>query len=176
MKTITMGALLVLGIMLSGCSMKYPMSAEEFRKMAPESMFGEVETFEINRSMSKIAKTFKSRANACLNKRLERQSCVRSGYGGTSCSTTIIDYNPTVRVSSRRVELHVQQEMEGNVITLGEVPKNGMYLLVADVTPISRNKSKLVIYGGSWGSDTLKKAIRGWASGRSKGCPDLTQG
>jgi len=175
MKSLMTGILVFVGLILSGCSMKYPMNADEFRQMLPGSMFGEVEKFEVNQPIGKIAKTFKQKADTCLSKTLQMQSCVRSGYGGTSCSTTVIHYKPTVRVSPQRVELHLQQSSE-NFVTLGEIPKDGIYSLVADVTPVAKNKSQVVIYSGSFGSDTIKKAIHVWSSGKGRGCPDLTQG
>lgn len=175
MKSLITGILVVSGLMLSGCSMKYPMNADEFRQMLPGSMFGEVEKYEVNQPIGKIAKTIKAKANTCLSKTLQRESCVSTGYGGVSCSTMVTHYKPTVIVSANRVELHLQQSSE-NFVTLGEIPRDGIYSLVADVTAISKNKSRVEVYSGSFGSDTIKKAIKAWSSGNGRGCPDLTQG
>lgn len=175
MKSLITGVLVVSGLMLSGCSMKYPMNADEFRQMLPGSMFGEVEKYEVKQPIGKIARTFKAKGNTCLNKTVRIESCVGTGYGGVSCSVTTIHYTPTVKVSANRVELHVQQKSD-NFITLGQIPQDGIYSLVADVTAISKNKSRVEVYSGSFGSDTVKKAIRAWSSGNGRGCPDLTQG
>lgn len=167
--------LLSLAFVVSGCSMKYPQNPTEFRQMLPGSMFGEVEKFEVNQPISRIARVFKARANTCLNKSIKTQSCMQTGYGGMSCSVTVIHYKPTVKTSAQAIELHLQQKSE-NFLTLGKIPEDGIYTLVADVRAKGKNTSELVIYSGSFGSDTLKKAIRAWASGKSRGCPDLAQG
>ena len=73
-------ALLVLAFM-SGCSMKYPLNATEFRQMLPGSMFGEVENVEVKRSLAKVGKSFKKKAKACLHKTLQTESCMNNGYG-----------------------------------------------------------------------------------------------
>lgn len=166
-------ALLVLTLM-SGCSMKYPLNATEFRQMLPGSMFGKVETLEVDRSLAKIGQTYKKKAKACLHKTVQTESCMNNGYG-YSCSTVTTNYIPTLKISSSRIELHMQQNSP-NMMALGKIPEDGIYTLVADITPLSKNKSQLVIYSGSFGSETVKKALKGWASGNSKGCPDLTKG
>ena len=160
--------------LVSGCSMKYPLNATEFRQMLPGSVFGEVEKVKINRSLAKISKTYKKKAKTCLSKTLQTESCVNNGYG-MSCSTYTTTYKPTLKVSSSKIELHMQQN-SSNMLALGKIPKAGIYTLVADITPLGKNKSQLVIYSGSFGSDTIKKALKGWASGKSKGCPDLSKG
>lgn len=174
MKTIKIVITFLALALMSGCSMKYPLSADEFRQMLPGSTFGEVEKVTINRSLSKIAKTYKKKAKACLSKTIKSESCMNHGYG-MQCTTMITHYKPTLKISSKHIELHMQQDSP-NMLPLGEIPKDGLYTLVADITPVSKNKSKLVIYSGSFGSDTIKKALKGWATGKNKGCPDLTKG
>ena len=171
MKYFTTIILLISGALSSGCSMKQAMNAEEFRQMAPQSMFGKIETFEVKQPIRKIASNFKKKAKECLNISLERTSCFSNGYG-QSCSTTMMHYNPRVLSNNKRVELHVQMDIEG-AVTFSEVPKGGMYMLVADAQYIGKNKSRIDLYYGSYGSDLMVKAIKGWASGRTKGCPDL---
>ena len=167
-------AALALLVLMSGCSMKYPLNANEFRQMLPGSMFGEVEKVDVNRSLAKVGKIFKKKVKACLDKTIQMESCVNNGYGMT-CTTKTIQYVPTLQVSSKKIELHIQQKIS-NILALGKIPEGGLYTLVADVASAGKNKSKMVIYSGSFGSDTVKKALKGWATGRSKGCPDLTKG
>ena len=175
MKIFTLIALISLGFLSSGCSVKQPMNVTEFKQMVPESMFGKSEQVEVKNSLKKIAKTFKKRADQCLKVSIRRQSCYSTGYGGRHCSTTVMHYKPTVLVSKKKVELHVQVDVEG-AIQLSEVPDGGAYTLVADVLPVSKNRSRLELYYGLFGSDIMVKAIKGWASGKSKGCPDLAGG
>lgn len=174
MKRLNFTVLIFLGVFSSGCAVKQAMNAEEFRKMAPESMFGKTKTVEVKQPLFKIARAFQAKAPKCLDITLKRSSCVSTGYGGTSCSTSLMDYNPTVKVSKQRVELHLQMNME-NAITFSKIPKGGIYTMVVDAEPISKNKSRLKFYYGSFGADTIVSAVTGWAAGTTKGCPDLTQ-
>ena len=153
--------------------MTQPKSAEEFRQMLPGSMFGKYESIEVNRPLSKVVSAFKKRAGKCLNVVIERTT---TNQYGQVMGTTNITYKPTVRVGKKKTELIVQQKPEGNVIILGEMPKDGMYFFVADASRIAKNKTKLEFYRGSIGSDTLARAVTNWAKGKNMGCPDLTQG
>ena len=77
-------------------------------------------------------------------------------------------------VTKKRAELHLQEKMEGS-IKVHKEPKGGYYSLVVDATPLGKKKTRLDIYGPSIGKKTMIKAIKGWASGTVKGCPDLTK-
>ena len=62
---------LTLTILASGCSMKYPKNAQEFRQMLPESMFGERETIEVNQQLTKVARNIKKKAHQSEGKKVE---------------------------------------------------------------------------------------------------------
>jgi hypothetical protein len=47
--------------------------------------------------------------------------------------------------------------------------------VVADATPIDKSRTRIDIYGPSVGTDTLVRAINGWATGENLGCPDMTK-
>ncbi|HEY9052168.1 MAG TPA: hypothetical protein VIQ03_11525, partial [Gammaproteobacteria bacterium] len=93
----------------------------------------------------------------------------------TSYSRIVTRYNPTVTITDKRAELHLQQNYESGVMTVSKVPPGGYYLFVVDATPIGKNKSKVDIYGPTMGYDTVIKAFKGWATGKNLGCPDLTK-
>ncbi|MDH5426360.1 MAG: hypothetical protein OEY29_15335 [Gammaproteobacteria bacterium] len=168
--------LLILPVFFSaGCSMKMPMNPAEFRQMVPESMFGKKDSYTVNRSLSKITKTFKQKSDKCLRKSIERTSCQSNGYG-TTCHKTINHYNPKIKLTKNKMEFTIQTSVEGNVIILGgDPPKGGMYQLVADITAVGKNKSQVDVYYGWAGSDMFVSAIKNWANGKTRGCPDLTQ-
>lgn len=169
------GLCLILGfLILTGCSMQQPKTAEEFRKMLPESMFGKHETVEVKRAYSKVVDTFKKRAGKCLNVAVERTTT--NGYGQVVGRSTIT-YVPTFKVGKKKSELHIQQQIEGNAIVLGgEMPEKGYYMYVVDLFDAGKSKTRMEIYRGSIGSDTLTRAINNWAEGTNMGCPDMTQG
>ncbi len=89
--------------------------------------------------------------------------------------TILTTYKPTVLVSEKRAELHVQRSLKGNVIVPGKPPEGGDYFLVADATPLDRNRTRIDIYAPSIGANTLIRAVTGWATGENVGCPDMTK-
>ena len=159
-------------ILLSGCG-TMPQTADEFRKAIPGAFLGKFETLEVKRPFWKVAKAFKKMAPKCLDVTVKSTSSTNTGYGYTT-SVTHTTYKPTVVVTKKRAELHVQELIDGTIKVYKE-PKGGYYSLVVDATPINRKKTRLDIYGPSIGKKTMIKAIKGWASGKIKGCPDLTK-
>ncbi len=167
MRRIALGWILTLGA--AGCS-QLPQTADEFRQQLPGSFMGKLQTFEANRPVREVAKTFQARAPECLSVKVRTVS-----QSSTSYQNIVAAYKPTVVVSEKRTELHVQRKFERGVITPGKEPEGGHYMLVADATPIDRNRTRIDIYGPSRGADTMIRAITGWATGQSLGCPDMTK-
>ena len=57
----------------------------------------------------------------------------------------------------------------------GKVPPGGLYMLVADTTPLDKSRTRIDVSGPSVGTDTLVRAITGWATGENLGRPDMTK-
>ena len=154
---------------LTGCSLHHPQSAAEFRKLLPGSTFGEVEKFTVNQPLHKIGKAFKQKAPECLSASIRTESRTSTSY---QVYTTT--YKPTVKVSSKKVELHLQQHVD-NVLKVSKEPEGGYYMMVVDVTPINKTKSQVTMYRASFGNELIIKSIKRWANGKTRGCPDLTK-
>lgn len=168
MKSIAVAALAAAA--LAGCAVNFPQTAEEYRQAVPGATFGKTETLEVNRPFSQVASTFQRKAPECLNiavRMTERST--------TSYHVVETVYKPTVLLSKKRAELHVQIEYKKGVIVPGKVPEGGNYLLVADAYPLANNRTRLQWFGPARGHDTLIRAVKGWASGENLGCPDLTK-
>lgn len=157
-------------LVLSGCATHHPQNAEEFRQAAPGAFMGKKETFEVDRSYNDVARTFKKKAPQCLNIRVKTTSQTTTSY-----QVLVTRYKPTVMVSKQRTELHVQQHHETGVLKVTKEPEGGYYLVVTDAYPVSKNKTKIVMYRPSMGYDVMIKAIKGWATGKNMGCPDMTK-
>lgn len=156
--------------LLGACAIQHPQNADEFRQFVPTSSFAKIESFEANRPFRDVAKTFQAKAPECLNtavRTIERTS--------TSSMNILTTYKPTVVVTQQRAEVHVQRTLKGNVIVPGKVPEGGDYFIVADATPLDRNRTRIDIYAPKMGSSTLIRAITGWATGENVGCPDMTK-
>ena len=160
-------------IFLSGCMGSMPQTAEEFRLALPGAFMGKTENVEINRSFKKVAKSFKKMVPKCLDKTVKRTSSTPGRYGPQT-SVMITDYNPTVLITKNKAEIHLQEKMEGT-FKVYEEPEKGYYSMVVDATPAGKNKTRLDFYYPSGGKDVIVKAIKGWASGKIKGCPNLAK-
>ena len=76
-------------------------------------------------------------------------------------------------------QLHVQFTRSGEgvgILTLGgEPPANGMYMVVADITPLDGGKStKLDVYSTQvWRA--IPNALKHWSNATNMGCPDFQE-
>jgi hypothetical protein len=94
----------------------------------------------------------------------------------TSYQVITTSYKSTVVVGKDRAELHVQREFKGSgVITVGNPPAGGPYIIVADAYPLPGNRTRVQMIAPTKGQDVVIRAIKGWASGETQGCPDLTK-
>lgn len=148
-----------------GC-MSFPKTSQEFREKAPGAMFGKSKTVEVKRRYSDLSAMFKRKAAECLNG--EVVSTESGGYGTSHKVVNVV--KTEVNPSKKTTELVTRYKMGGN--TVGQ-PENGMILLVADVTAINGNSSRLDFYYGT--AARIVEAIETWASGEERGCPDLTR-
>jgi hypothetical protein len=133
-------------------------------------MSAKVETFEVERSFNEVARTFEKNAPKCLNQRIKTTS-----RSNTSYQVLVAKWNPTIVKSKDKVELHIQRHYEQGVMNISEEPEGGYYLMVVDAYPIGKKKTRVDLYRPSMGFKHLSAAIKGWATGKNKGCPDLTK-
>ena len=154
----------------AGCAGKMPMTADEFRQMAPGAFMVGVQNFEVKRSLREVGDTFRRRAPECLNVTIRTTSSAPGSY-------QVIDtrYKPTVVVSGERAELHLQQKHLRGVLHVYQEPEDGRYLFVVDAVPAGARATRVQIIGPSRGYDVIIRAVKAWADGSSTGCPDLTK-
>ena len=162
-------AFTVLCALLAGCAQQ-PQTAQEFREAIPGAFMGKVRTFEAKRPLRDVAKTFQARAPECLNVSVRSVS-----QSSTSYQNILTVYKATVVNNPQKAELHLQRDFKSGVLVPGKVPPGGLYYVVADATPIDKSRTRIDIYGPSVGTDTLVRAINGWATGENLGCPDMTK-
>lgn len=155
---------------LAGCAQNYPQNAEEFRRMLPGSFLGKVQTLEAQRPLREVARTFEARAPECLNVSVRTVSRTSTSY-----QNIVATYKASVVTMAQKAELHLQRHYESGVIVPGKEPPGGLYMLVADATPIDARRTRIDIYSPSMGVDVLIRAINGWATGENLGCPDMTK-
>ena len=154
---------------LLGC-ISHPQTAEEFRKAVPGAFSAKVETFEVDRPFSQVASTFQKMGPNCLSKTIKTTSQTTTSY-----QVIVTTYKPTVMVTGKKAELHVQFHHDQGVIAVSKEPEGGYYLLVADAQPVNQTKTRIDLYRPSMGHGVLIQAVKNWATGENIGCPDLTK-
>jgi hypothetical protein len=80
-----------------------------------------------------------------------------------------------VIVGKNKAELHLQRIFEKGVVMAYQEPPKGHFVMVVDAIPLSAKKTRIDIYRPSKGVDVIVRAIKGWASGKNLGCPDMTK-
>jgi hypothetical protein len=161
----------LLAVLLTAC-VAMPQNPDDFRKaVSGGAVMTKTDSYEVNRSTQAVAATFKQRAPECLGVQVRTVSQTTTSY-----QNILTTYTPTVVAGGQRAELHVQQlHKGGGVIYPQKPPEGGVYIFVADATPVSANRTRIQLYGPSKGYDVLYRAIRGWATGENLGCPDMTK-
>ena len=168
---------ILISAVVSGCAtMPMPQSAADYRQSFVQGGFGtKLESYEIKRSYSTVAKTLQKKSKECLDVTLIKTKCVNK-----NCKEYEAKYTPTVVSTSKKTELHVQWRRTPWDSTFlgssGEPPANGVYITVLDAEPAGKGKTKITVYGPSLDNlRTVPDAAKRWAAGTNLGCPDLTQ-
>jgi hypothetical protein len=156
-------------LVLSGC-VSHPQTADEFRKAVPSAFSAKVETFEVDRPFSQVSSTFQKMGPNCLAKTVKTTSQTNMSY-----QVIVTTYKPTVVVTGKKAELHVQMHHDQGVVNVSKEPKGGYYLLVADAQPVSQTKTRIDLFRPSLGHGVLIQAVKNWATGENIACPDLTK-
>jgi hypothetical protein len=164
----------VIVVLVAGCgtAAKNP---QEFRQSVTNGSMGfDKNSFVANRALSDIAKTFEVKSKECLNVKVERVVTMNTKYGPGSESSTFMTYRAKVISTGKQLALNVQIQITGSAFKVQEEPEDGYYLFAADVSPIDKSRSNVTLYFNSK-SNNLLEAVKGWTTGTSLKCPDLSK-
>lgn len=160
--------MVVVASLLAGCG-TWPMNAQEFRERASQNpIHSVVDTFEVARPLQDVASVMRKKSAECLDVAIK----LKRGFADAGTIT----YKPTFISHANRAELHVQRKAEGtNEHLVQEAPPDGLYEVVLDATPVSANRTKVVVYrmDNSVAAMALRSAVTHWAKGDNLGCPTL---
>ena len=156
-------------VLSSGCAVKQAQTAQEFRLLTPQIGYVDHETVTVDQSYPTVVNNFQKRADKCLT--VELLMTTTNRYGQTVNEQTL-SYTPTLVAGKAKSELSLQKNVSGGGMIMGKVPEKGMYILVADMTPAGKHKTRLDIYRNTYETDIIVAAVKNWASGKSLACPD----
>lgn len=155
----------------SGCvtSPNIPMNAGDFRSVIKqESKYAGKESYEVPVGINKVVANFFKLAPKCFNTTVKSTASNSFGHVGIS----YFHYKATVIPGKNRAEVHVQRYNEGDEVFI-EMPKDGMYTVVADATKLGHNKTRIDIYYEKTFGTTVAEAIKGWTHNKNLNCPVL---
>src|SRR2546429_9827442 len=158
--------------LLFGCASQSKTADQLRDNVQRNDTFTSREVFEVKKPYRQVSDTLRK-------KWLEWLDSTTTGSfqrGGNTFGTLTDIYKPKVAVTDRRTELTLQHKQTGTGVTqLGGPPPEGFFIIVTDVYLAVKNTSRVDVQKHMPGYAGVIKAIRNWAEGTSKGCPDLAQ-
>ncbi len=159
---------------LAGCAFgPTPQTAQQFREGVAKGGFGTLqETYQVDGPYTAVVARVEKKGAECFNKVITLRTCINN-----SCQDTDYTFIPRFTSGRNGAELVVQVKLnpDHNTYLGGPPPKNGMFVAVADITPIASNRANIAMYGASMGMfKYIPKAVKHWAQGSNLGCPDFT--
>jgi hypothetical protein len=155
---------------LSGCSMNYPQTREEFRQglVSSDSRFKFVDTYVAKRRFEDVVKSLKENVEQCFN----HDVTTTRTQGGMMTMNQTDEWRTTVKVIDRnRAEVTTQQTMKGAIVPV-KVPPGGFYVTAVDIERLTPSTTKLSYYGTtSSGSKERWDLTKQWSDGKPTPCP-----
>jgi hypothetical protein len=157
-------------VVLSGCSMHYPQTREEFREgvVSSDSRFKFIDTYVAKRRFEDAVKSLKQNVEECFDQNV---TTTRTQGGMTTMNQTD-EWRTTVTVINRnRAEVTTQMTMKGAIVPV-KVPPGGFYVTAVDIERQTASTTKLTYYGSTTsGSKERWDLIKQWSDGKPTPCP-----
>ncbi len=155
---------------LSGCSMHYPQTREEFRQgiVSSDSSFKFVDTYVAKRRFEDVVRSLKQNVEACF----DQDVTTTRTQGGMTTMNQTDEWRTTVQVINRnRAEVTTQMKMKGAMVP-AKVPPGGFYVTAIDIERLTPSTTKLSYYGStSSGSKERWDLVKQWSDGKPTPCP-----
>ncbi|MFA6903270.1 MAG: hypothetical protein WC236_09325 [Gallionellaceae bacterium] len=169
--------IMIASSLLAGCAFQpIPQNAAEFRNLIKGGGYGTVtDTFVVKRPYKDVAANVKAKASQCLNAQIDKRSCTHTRYS-TDCNDYADKYFATVVNGVAKTEVQVQFNRDGErvgIVALGDkpMPSKGMYIVVADISPIENGKAAKVDIYSTNPFKAVPNAIKLWSENSNQGCP-----
>ena len=158
-------------VLSAGCAVQTTDPVAEFRQIILNDPGGHHSSTTVSKSSGDVIKIFKNRTQPCLNREVVLKT--QTKYGKITGEQTL-KYNPTLVINESSAQLTVQLLINGAGMEAGETPEKGMYILLADIVPVSENQTRLELYRNEYqGAARIEASIKDWAIRESLKCPEL---
>lgn len=164
-------AVVMLGL-VSCATFNYPRNAEEFKAQSEKSTGKKMDSYVVNRSISRVVKSWRKQAKKCLNRRIT----YRTTEAGVYHPDTHMDYKTDIRLGKRKIGVDIKAKMSRQILLGTNAPADGFfYIMVAEAYSIGRGKTRIEVYRGTAkeGQAVLSRLFNRWGQGKSSACLDL---
>ena len=155
---------------LSGCSMHYPQTREEFRQgvVASDSGHKFIDAYVTKRRFDDVVRSLKQNVEQCFDQNVT----TRRTQGGMTTMNQTDEWRTTVKVIDKnRAEVTTQMKMKGAIVPV-KVPPGGFYVTAVDIERLTPSTTKLSYYGStSSGSKERWDLVKLWSDGKPTPCP-----
>lgn len=173
MKILLCAVIALSTVLSAGCAAKKVSisGVEAFRQSIPNDPHGHQTSMTIFKPFREVAHVVKSSATPCLDREVSRTARHSSGQAKNELT---LKYNPTLVINDASAELSVQLLINGGGLAAGETPEKGMYILLADIIPVSEKQTRVTIYRNeNYGAAMIEESIKDWVARKVLKCPDL---
>lgn len=148
--------------LLVGC-VTPPQTFEELRVgVRGKAFMTQMKEYEVDRPFNKVFNSLKKNTDRCLN--VTTTSSTPSKYGPISSS---IRYRSSTKKTGKGAASSILQQ---DARATGKMPAGGYFVLLTDIEKVSKNKTRLTLYGPSVGYDKIFDSIHDWAQGKERKC------
>lgn len=148
---------------------KWPQTGDEFRNIV-RSGKGRIkmESYVVDQGFNPVLSFFSSKALKCMNVKVVSKMRTRNYI-----ETGFTIYTAKIKKTSAKSADFTLQSQSSPRGTGPKMPKDGFYALMVDFASVAGNKTKINIYGPSFGYKKIFKAVREWTEGKDRACPRL---
>ena len=168
--------LLGAGILLVGCTIlqprtpngKPPQNVTDFiTYINTEGMDNTENTWRINQSYADVSQSIQAFSDRCLNTRVKQ-----SRLDGIVVRAEFTDYIPVIqKIDAKHTRLILRAKSHSSPNT--DEPKDGKYVLVADLQDVGQHQCRLIVYAGDGVGKKVMAPLAKVAQGKPANCPNL---
>ena len=162
--------MIVVIAMLSACvSGTWPKNPQEFVQYYSKP----TDTYVVDKSFAQVSKIWTNQAGKCLNGKIVRTYVSPLVFSPDDT----LDYRTYIHPGDQQFELSMKYKFNRQLVLGDGAPKDGFILsLVARAKP-EGNKTRVNLYRQNAPHilGLTADALKAWASGKTEGCPDMTQ-
>jgi hypothetical protein len=158
----------IYGFLTACAAFSVPKTPDELKSSAESTSLASVTNFPIQGSLGQVRIRLKEYAERCLSMQKIFERC-----GTFNCSKTKpMTFTPKVKsLSASKVQFTLQRD-DPNSLPVGKLPKDGMYVMVAEAETTG-GKIMGHVWAAKFGYGDISGTTQGWMTGENKTCPDL---